>query len=143
VRDVLHTKHYSYRTEKTYIDWIKRYILFHQKRHPKDMGAEEVQAFITHLATERKVAASTHTVLAVGARETRHSAPSSSYIASSCRVGLRQKEINLPPARSRNMAFASAKTTTGAMATAMKGFKGILFCSFVFILCLKISKVLS
>jgi len=59
VRDVLRTKHYSYRTEQTYVDWIKRYIFFHQKRHPKDMGAEEIQAFITHLATERKVAAST------------------------------------------------------------------------------------
>jgi hypothetical protein len=71
---------YSSRTEKTYKDWItctcasagKRYILFHNKRHPKDMGAEEIQAFITHLAIERHVAASTHTVLAVGARETRH-----------------------------------------------------------------------
>lgn len=41
VRDVLRAKHYSYRTEQTYVDWIKRYILFHQKRHPKDMGAEE------------------------------------------------------------------------------------------------------
>ena len=49
VRDVLRTKHYSYRTEQTYVDWItctcasagKRYILFHQKRHPKDMGAQE------------------------------------------------------------------------------------------------------
>ena len=59
VRDVLCTKHYSYRTEQTYVDCIKRYILFHQKRHPKDTGAEEIQAFITHLAIERKVAAST------------------------------------------------------------------------------------
>jgi len=41
VRDVLRTKHYSYRTEQTYVDWIKRYILFHQKRHPKDMGEDE------------------------------------------------------------------------------------------------------
>ena len=41
VRDVLRTKHYSYRTKLTYVDWIKRYILFHQKRHPKDMGEDE------------------------------------------------------------------------------------------------------
>jgi len=59
VRDALRTKHYSYRTEQTYLDWIKRYILFHQKRHPKEMGAAEIQAFITHLAVERNVAAST------------------------------------------------------------------------------------
>jgi len=50
---------YSSRTEQTYKDWIKRYILFHNKRHPKDMGAQEIQAFITHLAVERRVAAST------------------------------------------------------------------------------------
>lgn len=59
VREAIRTKHYSYRTEQTYIEWIKRFILFHKKRHPKDMAAEEVQAYITHLATERNVAAST------------------------------------------------------------------------------------
>ncbi|NCP87783.1 MAG: integron integrase [Anaerolineae bacterium CG_4_9_14_3_um_filter_57_17] len=59
VRDALRTKHYSYRTEQTYTDWIKRYILFHHKRHPKDMGETEIRAFIAYLANERKVAAST------------------------------------------------------------------------------------
>jgi len=59
VRDALRTKHYSYRTEQSYMEWIKRYIMFHGKRHPKDMGAAEVQAYITYLATERQVAAST------------------------------------------------------------------------------------
>jgi integron integrase len=59
VSDAIRTKHYSYRTEQTYKDWIKRYILFHGKRHPKDMGAPEIQAFITHLAVEKNVAAST------------------------------------------------------------------------------------
>jgi integron integrase len=59
VSDAIRTKHYSLRTEQTYKDWIKRYILFHGKRHPKDMGAPEVQAFITHLAVEKNVAAST------------------------------------------------------------------------------------
>jgi integron integrase len=59
VSDAIRTKHYSGRTEQTYKDWIKRYILFHNKRHPKDMGAAEIQAFITHLATEKNVAAST------------------------------------------------------------------------------------
>jgi hypothetical protein len=42
VRETLRTKHYSYRTEQTYVDWIKRFILFHKKRHPREMGAEEV-----------------------------------------------------------------------------------------------------
>jgi integron integrase len=59
VRDALRTKHYSFRTEQTYMEWIKRYIMFHGKRHPKEMGAAEVQAYITYLATERQVAAST------------------------------------------------------------------------------------
>jgi integron integrase len=59
VREIIRTKHYSYRTEQTYVDWIKRFILFHKKRHPREMGAEEVQAYITYLANERRVAAST------------------------------------------------------------------------------------
>jgi len=42
VRGALRIKHYSYRTEQTYIDWIKRYIIFHKKRHPKEMGAPEI-----------------------------------------------------------------------------------------------------
>ncbi|MEM6424107.1 MAG: integron integrase [Cyanobacteria bacterium P01_D01_bin.128] len=59
VRDAIRLKYYSYRTEQTYVGWIRRYILFHQKRHPKDMGKPEVEAFLTHLAVERNVAAST------------------------------------------------------------------------------------
>lgn len=59
VRDTLRTKHYSYRTEQSYIDWIRRYILFHNKRHPMEMGGDEIKQFITYLAVERNVAAST------------------------------------------------------------------------------------
>jgi integron integrase len=59
VRDRLRVKHYSYRTEQSYIHWIKRFILFHGKRHPADMGAAEVEAFLSHLATDREVAAGT------------------------------------------------------------------------------------
>ena len=59
VRQVVRLKHYSYRTEQTYVGWIKRFILFHQKRHPKEMGKAEVEAFLNHLATDRNVAAST------------------------------------------------------------------------------------
>lgn len=55
----LRVKHYSLRTEKTYVDWIKRYIWFHDKKHPKDMGAPEVEAFLSHLAVERNVSSST------------------------------------------------------------------------------------
>jgi integron integrase len=58
-RDQLRSMHYSYRTEETYLDWMRRYILFHQKRHPEQMGAPEIQAFLVHLATERSVSAST------------------------------------------------------------------------------------
>jgi len=59
MRDIIRTKHYSYRTEETYLDWARRYILFHQKRHPTEMGATEIQVFLAHLASERRVAAST------------------------------------------------------------------------------------
>jgi site-specific recombinase XerD len=55
----MRVKHYSLRTEKTYVDWIKRYIWHHGKRHPKDMGVVEVEAFLTHLAVDRNVSAST------------------------------------------------------------------------------------
>ena len=55
----LRTRHYSIRTEEAYIDWARRFILFHGKRHPRDMGAVEVEAFLSHLAVERHVSAST------------------------------------------------------------------------------------
>lgn len=59
VRNKIRLKHYSIRTEQAYLDWIKRFILFHGKRHPKDLGGSEVEAFLTHLAVAGKVAAST------------------------------------------------------------------------------------
>jgi integron integrase len=59
VRDKLRVKHYSIRTEQAYSDWIKRYIFFHDKRHPQDMGAQDIEAFLTHLAVVGKVSAST------------------------------------------------------------------------------------
>ena len=59
VRDAIRLRHYSIRTEVTYVDWTRRFILFHGKRHPESMGAAEVEAFLTHLATERGVAAAT------------------------------------------------------------------------------------
>ena len=59
VKDQIRLKHYSYRTEDTYIQWIRRYILFHNKRHPKEMGVPDIEAFLSHLAVEGKVAAST------------------------------------------------------------------------------------
>jgi integron integrase len=59
MRDALRLKHYSYRTEEAYLDWAKRYILFHHKRHPAGMGAPEIQAFLVDLATQRRVSAST------------------------------------------------------------------------------------
>jgi integron integrase len=59
VRDRIRLKHYSYRTEQQYVGWIKRFILFHGKRHPADLGGTEVEAFLSHLATDRDVAAAT------------------------------------------------------------------------------------
>jgi integrase len=59
VRERIRLKHYSIRTEKTYLAWVRRFILFHDKRHPRDLGKSEVEAFLTYLAVERHVAAST------------------------------------------------------------------------------------
>ena len=59
VRWHLRVKHYSIRTEQAYVDWVRRYILFHRKRHPNQMGEKEITDFLTHLAVEKTVAAST------------------------------------------------------------------------------------
>jgi hypothetical protein len=59
VRNKIHLKHYSIRTERAYVDWVKRFLLFHHKRHPTAMAAAEIHAFLSHLAVEGKVAAST------------------------------------------------------------------------------------
>jgi site-specific recombinase XerD len=59
MRNVIRLKHMSLRTEEAYISWVKRFILFHDKRHPAAMGADDIRAFLTHLAVHGKVAAST------------------------------------------------------------------------------------
>jgi site-specific recombinase XerD len=59
VRHVIRLRHYSIRTEQAYVEWIKRFILFHNKRHSLEMGEGEVRSFLTHLAVDRNVAAST------------------------------------------------------------------------------------
>jgi len=59
VRGQMRVRHMKWATEKAYVGWIRRYILFHGKRHPAEMGAKEISAFLTHLATRRRVSAST------------------------------------------------------------------------------------
>jgi hypothetical protein len=59
VRDAIRLKHYSIRTEESYVTWIKRYILFHNKRHPKEMTTAAIEAFLTHSPVQQNVAAST------------------------------------------------------------------------------------
>ena len=59
VRERLRLKHYSLRTEESYVHWIKRFIYFHRKRHPAEMGGQEVEAFLTDLAVNGRVAPST------------------------------------------------------------------------------------
>jgi len=61
LRDALRVRHYGPRTEKTYSHWVCRYVRYHGLRHPRDMGASEINAFLTHLARELNVAASTQT----------------------------------------------------------------------------------
>ncbi|MEE8391170.1 MAG: integron integrase [Anaerolineae bacterium] len=59
VSEAIRLKHYSPRTEEAYVGWIRRFILFHNKRHPREMGATEIEEFLTHLAVDRNVSAST------------------------------------------------------------------------------------
>jgi hypothetical protein len=90
-RSILRRKHYALRTEISYLSWIRRFILFHGRRYPGDLGAADVGAFLTHLAIKGKVAAATHAVPAQYLRsgqvcpsgKTRPWAPSSSSSAPS------------------------------------------------------------
>lgn len=61
VREALRVRHLSLRTEKAYLQWIRRYVLFHEKRHPSEMGEKEVNGFLTYLAVQRRVSPSTQT----------------------------------------------------------------------------------
>jgi len=60
VREVIRYKHYSIRTERAYVDWIRRFVHFHNRRHPREMGADEVRAFLEHLTSDLDVAVATH-----------------------------------------------------------------------------------
>ena len=90
LRESVRVRHYSLRTEDAYSDWARRFILFHGKRHPKDMGAPEVQAFLTHLAVERHVAPSTRLSMRDGGVGGAASGENWAVLAktlSDCRVG--------------------------------------------------------
>lgn len=58
-RALMRMRHYSYKTEKMYVYWMRQYFFYHKLRHPKEMGATEVEAFLTHLAVNQNVSAST------------------------------------------------------------------------------------
>jgi len=60
-REALRNRHYSLRTEDTYIGWVRQYILYHNKHHPREMDVAEINEFITHLVNTKTVSASTHT----------------------------------------------------------------------------------
>jgi site-specific recombinase XerD len=62
VRTVIRVKHFSLSTERSYVGWIRRFILFHHKRHPGDMGEDEIRQFISYLAVDARISASTQTV---------------------------------------------------------------------------------
>ena len=59
IKGVMRVKHYSIRTEEAYVGWVKKFVLFYNKKHPKYMGAKEIENFLTHLAVVGKAAAST------------------------------------------------------------------------------------
>ena len=56
VRNAIRVRHYSHSTERAYIAWVRRFVLFHNKRHPSEMGKVEIEAFLTHLAVNRAAA---------------------------------------------------------------------------------------
>jgi site-specific recombinase XerD len=58
-REKMRTRHFAYRTERAYLYWIRRYVNFHNRKHPREMGSREVEAFLTHLAVDEHVSAST------------------------------------------------------------------------------------
>src|SRR5580693_10120814 len=58
-REKMRTRHFALRTEQAYQQWIRRYVTFHGRRHPRDLGASAVEIFLTYLAVDRKVSAST------------------------------------------------------------------------------------
>ncbi len=60
LREQIRYLHYSLRTEEAYVYWVKKFIYFHHKRHPRDMGQAQVEALLSHMAVERKVSVSTH-----------------------------------------------------------------------------------
>ena len=62
VRITMRAAHYSKSTEESYVSWIKRFFIFHNKRHPKDMGADEVKQFLNHLAVDKHVSALTREI---------------------------------------------------------------------------------
>ncbi len=82
VRDLLRVKHESFRTEQVYVTWIERFILFHDKRHPREMGRTEISAFLTHTAVEDHVTPSTQTRtngMPIAVRQTQVTGPSDAY----------------------------------------------------------------
>ena len=62
VRTAIRLRHYSIRTEEAYVQWIRRFILYHKKRHPREMGVDEIRQYLSHLATDENVAAATQNV---------------------------------------------------------------------------------
>src|SRR5256885_5487083 len=94
VSDVCRLRHLSLRTEEAYRNWIKRYIFFHNKRHPRDLDAEAVRAFLTHLAVNEHVAASTQNQ-AFNARSEEHTSELQSPCNLVCRLLLEKKKNNL------------------------------------------------
>ena len=70
VRETIRFKHYSLSTERTYIYWIKQYIFFHNKKHPKEMAKEEIEEYLISLAIKNRVASSTHKTAKQGSGDT-------------------------------------------------------------------------
>jgi hypothetical protein len=86
LRQQIRVRNYSIRTEAVYAEWVKRYIRFHHYRHPVEMGAAEIEAFLTHLAVERDVSASTQNQ-ALAALLLQGSAQAGFTLVAGCRTG--------------------------------------------------------
>ncbi|MDQ6994324.1 MAG: integron integrase [Mariprofundaceae bacterium] len=123
VREVLRYYHYSKRTEEAYTRWIREFIFFHQKKHPKDMGKQEVEAYLSHLAVHRNVAASTQSQ-AFNALLFLYRQVLALPFADDMAPVRSKKPVRLPVVLSKNEVtrmLASMQGTTGLMARMMYG----------------------
>jgi site-specific recombinase XerD len=112
VRDAIRVKHHSYRTEESYVSWIRRYILFHNKRHPQEMGTPELTEFLTHLAIAEQVSASTQN-------------PAMSAVLFLYRVVLQQELVGIDAIRAKRSRYLPTVLTPEEVQAVIENLHGV------------------